>query len=275
MAITSQADLRSAARQTIRWQRVISANSDALPMYSSAIGGAGGTTFGSWTSPGNTTSGIVPDSTVAGYPTIQSFNGNAGYIAEAEFVTTSAVPLIARLVDVLWMGGPFTRAGSGSYTLSSQPSISGRLPGGSYLGTEIWAWETFAGGGPTAITYTNQSGTTGRATGSGPSGSFTNAPTVGLYPLQAGDSGVQKIEGLTLNTSFGGDIQLMIVRPLLMLNSVLEWEGPNPRTAERLSGPLQTGLPQIYDTSALAVFFRGASVSTSYSWDLKLDVVSG
>jgi hypothetical protein len=150
---------------------------------------------------GNTTTGVVPTDATAGAPNINAFGGGAlGYLARAWY--RASVAGGATLYDRLWHAGSVAMNALATTPLSSQPAITQRLPGASdYTGLEILL-EINAAVSATAttvtVTYTNQAGVTGRTTGATASLSGLTNRRVVAMPLQAGDTGVQKIESVTV-----------------------------------------------------------------------------
>lgn len=104
------------------------------------------------------------------------------------------------------------------------------------------------------MTYTNQAGTAARTTGT----VVTVAGTVGRciqLPLQAGDTGVQKIESVIASVATVGTFNIMVLRQL--------WNG-RVRIANDgdVHDMLKTGLPVVFATSALYVLTNTDSTSS-------------
>lgn len=161
---------------------------------------------------GNNTSGLVPTGATSGATTIPNFSGT-GYLTGVEL--TCAVSCRVTLYDrVFWCGG--FALGSGTTTLSSQPSFSSRIPGGTdYTGLQLWGYNStiFAGNPIWTITYTDQSGNTGHSTPAKAGSTGNSVPW--HMPLQAGDSGIQTIESVSLSGGSGtGSANFVILRPL-------------------------------------------------------------
>jgi hypothetical protein len=215
----------------------------------------------------NTANGVVPDDSVAGFPPIDTFGGgNTGYLAGVNYASTVACRLA--LYDCLFKAGAY--AFNAAVSLTAQPSYSARVPGGTdFTNTEIWieAVTAFTGNQSIAITYTNQAGVTGRTTGTIALGL---APIVGrmqLLPLQAGDTGVQKIESVTSTVSTVGTFNVLVLRRL--------WGNRiNVTNDGGIDDFLKTGLPVVFDTSALMPIVRSDSVSTGL-FDLTCEIVNG
>lgn len=215
----------------------------------------------------STTAGVVPTDATAGHPTINAFGvGALGYIGNVTFGNTVASRM--RLFDLLWKGGAY--AFNAAVALSAQPSYAGRVLGGTdFTNTEIWL-ETvtaFTGNQSIAVTYTNQDGVTGRTTGTIATGV---APTVGRMlrlPLQAGDTGVQKIESVTSTVATVGTFNVLVMRRL--------WEG---RCRLANDGDthdfLKTGMPQIFADSALFLQVIADGTATGIP-ELQFELVNG
>lgn len=204
---------------------------------------------------GNTANGVVPDDTVAGYPLIASFGGALGYLSGIDFSGSVACRIM--LFDRLFACGAYSFGAD--TTLASQPSYAGRVPGGNYNGLQLWVEHV------TAVTttpvfqinYLDQDG------GAGDTGQFTQVPTSLIIrramqiPLAAGDSGIQQITRVRITGATAGTFNFMVLRPL--------WAGRVPvANSGDVHDFLRTGLPQIYDTSALYVLIAADSTASGY-----------
>jgi hypothetical protein len=204
---------------------------------------------------GNTANGLVPDDTVAGYPLIASFGGAAGYLSGIDFSSSVACRLM--LFDRLFAAGAYVF--NADVTLANQPSFSGRVPGANYNGLQIWVEHVtaFTGSPSFRIDYLDQDGN------AGDSGVFAEIPASLLIrralqiPLAAGDSGVQQITRVRSTVCSAGTWNVMVLRPL--------WAGRVPvANSGDVHDFLRTGLPQIYDTSALYVLLAADSTASGY-----------
>ncbi len=152
---------------------------------------------------------------------------------------------------------------SGTTSLGSQPSYSGRMPGSSYVGTQIWIEVTTAFTSATTwsvvVTYTDQAGNPTHSTittGSLAAAALTKGKMLQLA-LASGDSGVSKIESVVVTTgaAAAGAFNVLVMRPL--------WSG---RVSGANSGDChgmdRTGLPQVFGDSALVVAVNADSTST-------------
>lgn len=265
MAITTLDQYIAAASQRVTLCRTASRTSVAAIPFGvfDLAGNPGAGTL----AVGNTANGIVPTDATAGYPVINAFGaGNAGYLAGVQF--GSSVACRMTLFDTLFAAGAF--AFNANVTLASQPSFASRVLGGNdFTNTEIWieAVTAFTGNQSIAVTYTNQYGVTGRTTGTIATGV---APIVGRMlrlPLQAGDTGVQKIESVVSTVSTAGTFNLYVMRRL--------WSGrvrvANDGDAHDF---LKTGMPQLFADSALRLVVAADSTSTGVP-ELQLEIVNG
>ena len=254
MSILSVDDYVASVKQKITLTKTASLTTVAAN-YGDPIAQAGqpgaGTLAGT-----STTAGVVPTDGTAGFPLINNFAGGAlGYLSNVDF--SSPVACRIRLVDFLWKAGAY--AFNASQALSAQPSYSGRVPGGTdFTGTELWleAVTAFTGNATIAVTYTDQSGNPGHTTGTIATGI---APIIGRMiqiPLASGDSGIQKVENIVSTISTVGTFNMLVLRPL--------WEG-NIRVANGgdVHDFLRTGMPQVFDSSALGLIIAADSTASS------------
>lgn len=253
MAITSLNDYINAQKQIVIIKKT-TALATVVAMYGEMLHIAGNPGAGTLAG-ANTTAGIVPDDTVAGFPTINAFpGGGKGYITGIKYKNDR--PCTIKLVDVLFKAGAYTF--NAAQTLSSQPSFAGRVPGGTdFKGLELWieAVTAFTGNQTIAVEYTDQDGNPGANTGAIATGV---APIIGRMlqlPLASGDSGIQKIEAVKSYVSTVGTFNVLVVRPL--------WEGDiRVANAGGVHSLLETGMPEVFANSALGLFVAGDSVSS-------------
>lgn len=253
MAILSVNDFISSAKQQITLAKTASRTSVALIPFSvfDVAGQPGAGTL----AVGNTANGLVPTDATAGYPEINAFGvGAKGYLSGVEFFSTVSGRL--SLFDTLFSAGAYSF--NANTTLSSQPSYSSRVPGGTdYSNTELWieAVTAFTGNQSIAVTYTNQAGTTGCSTGTIATGV---APTVGRMlrlPLQAGDTGIRKIDSVVSTVATAGTFNVHIMRRLWTGRVGLANDGD-------VHDLLRIGFPEIYADSALRLVVAADGTST-------------
>jgi hypothetical protein len=271
VAITTKANLAAAmaALQPVLFTKTQTLAGQTASAWSSifdrtGISPAAGTLAGA-----STAAGVVPDSTTTGCPAINAFGGgNTGYLGSVAITpaVTSTNGYRFRLCDVLFKAGAYSF--NAAVTLAAQPSYSSRIPGGDYKGTEIWVEcvAAFTGTPSIAVTYTNQDGTTGRTTGTVSMGRALGANNLVQLPLQAGDTGVQKIESVTATVATVGTFNVLVIRPL--------WSTRLAGGYEVFHGPDLTDIPILYATSALYFMVQPDS-ATVPAFDAVIGVISG
>lgn len=268
MAITTPAGIVAAAKQTVRMQKNSLTSVGASP--SSLLTASGNPSAGSATI-GNTTAGVIVDDTVAGYPNVNAFGGGAtGYLAAVDFGCSVAGRFA--LHDRIYNVGSISCTSLATTTLSGQPSTLGRSPAGTGEAFDIWV-EVNAAVSNTAttctVTYTNSAGTTGRSSGAFSIQNLIAGRLVAV-PLQAGDSGVQKIESVIIGGTVAttGSINVIISRALWM----------NGRCKVNNDGDVhgwdKTLMPVVYDTTAFWLTYTPDSTATGIA-DCLLTVING
>lgn len=268
MAITTADGLVGAARQLI--PIVKSTNTPGGTFFwLSSLNVAGAPGAGSL-SVGNTSAGLVPTSATAGFPVVNAFGGgNTGYLAAAAYSANLAGRIY--LKDRLYHVGSISCTTLATTTLASQPSATGRMPDGAGAGCEIWV-EVNTGVSNTAtsiqVTYTNSAGTTGQTSAAVLVQNFVSSRVIQV-PLAAGDSGVQKIESVIVGGTVAttGSVNVIIARPLATLRVPVNGGGDT-------IGFDRTGLPIVYDTSALWTVWSCDTNSVAI-YDLLMSIVNG
>lgn len=266
MAITTLDGLIGAASQRVSYLKTATRTTIAALPYS-VFDLAGNPSAGTL-AVGNTTTGIVPTDAITGYPAINAFAGGAtGYLAGVQF--GSSVACRINLFDCLFSAGAFA-FNAAAVALSTQPSYSGRVPGGTdFTNTEIWI-ETvtaFTGNPSFAITYTNQDGVAGRTTGTAASGAALAVGRMYLMPLQSGDTGIQKIGTITCTVATAGTFNVHVMRRL--------WNGRvrinNDGDAHDFT---KTGMPQVFADSALRTVIYTDSTSSGVP-EIQFEISNG
>jgi hypothetical protein len=270
MAITSADGWFAAAKQKVYWAKTTAVTTTAGNPFS--MWGAAGNPGAGTLAVGNTTTGVLFDDTTAGSPSVNSFGGSAtGYLAAGRY--RNSVPASLILYDRLWGAGPISATlTAGTVTsFSGQPSIAGRLPGGTDYGNldiliEVTT-NTTGGTGALSVGYTNQAGTTGRTTGAVTIGAV-NTPRVLILPLQAGDQGVQKIESLTVTTANTAGAYNVILARRLAVFDVRVANAMDSQAWDMIGGPV------VFDTSCLWGVVSADSTSSGVT-SLDLDIING
>ncbi len=191
----------------------------------------------------STTAGVVPTDATAGYPTINAFGGSAtGYLSRAR--ATSSVACRIDLYDRLFLAGAY--AFNANTALSSQPSYSSRVPGGTdFSGLELWFEQVTAATGIQSVnvSYTDQADAA-RSTGAISQGTAGIVGRCTRMSLEAGGTSVKKITNVAGTVASAGTFNVMVLRPL--------WTGyVSLATQSVLDDLLHTGMPQVFADSAL------------------------
>jgi hypothetical protein len=186
-------------------------------------------------------------------------SGNA-YLARFQAAATIAGTLL--LCDRLWHNGGFTITTTGAQTVNSAAfparDADGLTDGkGVLIGIEVSAACGAAAPAPT-ISYTNQSGTSGRSAGLWfPTANSPAAGSFFPFGLQAGDTGVRSVQSLTLGTSWvSGTINLVAYRVLAQLELTGAFL-PNAIDA------ITSGFPRLYDGSVPFLIFIPSTTTSS------------
>lgn len=211
----------------------------------------------------STSAGVVPTDAIAGCPTIDAFGGAAtGYLAQVDF--GSSVACRIKILDMVFKAGAYAFTGA-TTSLTAQPSYVSRMPGSNYGNTQIWieVSTAFVTGNnwQVQVTYTNQSGTAGRTTVILPATAAAGLTVGRMYQLalQAGDTGVQKIESVIVTNGAtamtAGNFNVLVLRPL--------WSGrvkiANDGDVHDLA---KTGMPVLFADSALILLIAPDSTAT-------------
>ena len=265
MAITTLDGLIAAASQRVSMLKTASMTTVAtIPFSPFAQAGNPGAGVLAGTS---TTTGVVPTDATVGVPTINNFaGGTTGYISKVEF--GSSVACRITLYDLLWKGGAY--AFNASTTGQTPTSYSSRVLGGTdFANTELFMEQVTAGTGIQSVnvTYINQAGVTGHATGVVSAGTAGIVGRMTQLPLQAGDTGLQGVTGVVGSVATVGTFNILVMRRL--------WEG-RVRIANDgdVHDMLKTGLVQIFQDSALYMVVKTDATASGIP-EVTLEIVSG
>jgi len=211
--------------------------------------------FGGVPGPGGfdtTLDGVALSAAVSGQiPFTNPVSGNS-YLAKFSGQTTQAGTLL--LCDRIWHNGGFNVSAATSVQAVSSPTWPTRDANGAANGEQVIVGlevqSTTGTGTPTlSLGYTNTSASSGK-TGTNINATVATSPAGSFYPigLQAGDTGVQSIQSLTLSATWtSGAIGLVAYRVLAQV----ELGAQIPATLDALTA----GLPRIYDGSVLFLIF--------------------
>lgn len=265
MAITTLDGLIAAPRQSVVISKTAVLTTAALPNNTGTMFHIAGSPGAGTLAVGNTTTGVVPTDAVAGFPVLNAFGASAtGYLIGLEASCSVASTLV--LYDRLWHGGAFSFATT--YPITS-PSWSSRVPGGTdYTNTEMWVEQVTAGTGiqNVAVTYANQAGTAGRATGTIAAPAAMIVGRMFPLPRQAGDSGVSAISNVVGSVATAGTYNLVVLRrlatvriPVANFSVKIGFEG--------------TGMPVVWADSALCLAVQPDSTSSGLPY-MRLDIAN-
>jgi len=251
MAITSLDGLIAAQTQDVQIVKTASMTTvGGIPfsVFAQAGNPGAGTLAGS-----STTTGVVPTDADAGFPTISAFVSGTGEITNAEF--SSSVTCRITIYDLLWKGGAY--AFNANTTGNTPASFASRVPDGNYAGLELWFEQVTAATGIQSVnvTYTNESGTTGRTTGATSQGTAGIVGRMTRLPFQAGDKGIQGVTGVVGTVATAGTFNVLVMRKLHTFRV------PVAGFADTFDFT-RLGLKQIYDNSALYMVVQSDSTAS-------------
>lgn len=268
------AGLGNYAGRTVKFMKTTTASDAAGYWYCSAKDGG----FpGAWAPGTPGVNGRVTDGTTAadyGCLPIQNPAIGANYMTAVELA--SSVNHTHDFFDVLWVnsGLVVTTTTAQAITTPTLPArdVNGTTAGeGCMIALYFSAASTLAAAGANlTVSYTNSKGVAGRTANlSAIAGSQVPAtPVIGTivwFNLQAGDTGVQSIQSITLGTSMlTGTIHLMITRDVVTVGTSI----PNVSTPKNIAAPgirLYNGtclLHNMLTSATTATFITGSVVIT-------------
>jgi hypothetical protein len=179
-------------------------------------------------------------------------------------------------MDILWVNTGINVTTTTAQTITMPGPLPARDCNGDVSGENCWLGvltttaNTNAGTiSNSTITYTNSKGVGSRtATLSNTAGDmFPATPVIGnvvFFQLAAGDSGVQSVQSITLNTSLGGGaISVFVARPVLNLSTPVANIGVN--VIEQAPGI------RIYNDSCLLWMHKSsATTATTITGDITI-----
>ncbi len=182
--------------------------------------------------------------------------GTVPYLGRMSLVMATAGAAI--IYDLAWAASGFSGNVNTAQNVASFAGLPTRFTGGA--GLELWVGCSSAiGATPHNITtsYTNQAGTSGRTSVS--TAGIVSMPANRMFqlPLQAGDTGVQSLQSLTLSAASGtaGNLWALLMKPVAMLSCPVPNVGVTADFAD-------LGLPLIDDESCL-LFLHQATTTSS------------
>lgn len=281
MAITTLDQYIAAAKQRVRIVKTATRTVvGTVPFSVFDIAGNPGAGVLAGTNTAN--GGVVPTDATAGCPEI-GFSTGVGYLSKVEFGSSVACRL--SIFDmIVKMGAISYAAGTTTPTADTQPAISQRCPdypgSGDVFGArnEIWieVSTAFATGNnwQVQVTYKNQAGVSGRTTVisvAQAAAALTQGKMFQLA-LQAGDTGVQRIEAVTVTNGAtamtAGAFNVLIMRPVY---TSMRCMTANDGDVHDI---LKTGMPVVYADSALVMQVAADSTSSGIP-EVTLEIANG
>lgn len=277
MAITTGDGYVAASKQVIPYTKTAAVTTVNTTRYT--VRGAAGNPGAGTLALGSAVPGQVVTDATANYgaPTINAFGGGAtGYLTRVQW--NNSVVGRVELWDVLYgVNIPTGASGFGAtqtLTVTNPPSYLSRTPDGLGNGLRIFVEVTTtmsASATTVTCTYSNSASTpaTGRTTASSGSLSGFVAGRWVELALQAGDSGVSKLESIVIGgaTNAAGVANVIVARRLWTNGTRVA----NSGTSEGLD---MTGMPIVYDTSALVVTTVADSTSSGLV-DMEIEIANG
>jgi hypothetical protein len=241
------------------------------PVSSHIVNGGG--------SAGDASSGIVPTSASTGFqafsPTANAASSDRAYIAGAEIQSYQCANR-AMVCDCVYMAGQFSAASITSFSLTSQPSYAARLPArpdapsSPHYGGLCLFVEGVGGTGAASnirVGYTNQNGVSGKVTPQFTHNCYEYRMT--QAPLAAGDSGVQKVDTVYVDSAaVGGLFNVMVLRPLFWFWEASIWAHNGADLSDcmfRVVSMEELGLPVVSLDAAVMIAHHDGAASVSYS----------
>ena len=266
MSITTLDGYIAAVKQRVEWVKTSARTTVAsIPFSMFDLAGQPGAGALAGTATGTATPILqTPSVAGGGFPAI-TFSSGVGYLSRVEFNNS----VLSRLAIFDCLSKSNYGYSAGTTTITTPLDASSRLPdysapNGGY-GCEIWIEVTTAFVTGTAwqvqVTYKNQNGNT--ATSIISAAQAAAGLTLGKMfqmALASGDSGVQALLSVIVTNGgtamTAGAFNVLIMRPL--------WTSGRVNVANQgdIHDMLKTGLPQVYNTSALFVQVIADSTST-------------
>lgn len=237
-----------------------------IPYQKAALAGTlkAGANFSLWTATGNPSSGSAPttaaaptSATAGALPFTNPTGGALSYLGRA-FASASAAGYLVFFDRLVHSGG---LSGTVATAQTTNLPTTNIIPRGDTTGAGVelyLEWYTATGSTAATVTtsYTNQAGTSGRTSIATTVTASTIAASIILLPLQAGDTGVQSVQSVTLSISTGtaGNFGVTLARRLceIPLNSA-GWAQP--------MDVLALGMPQLNDNACVFGMFNPVSTA--------------
>lgn len=222
---------------------------------------------GAGTTPGNTSTGVVPTDSTAGALTMPVLSGGQSmYLTDVQVNALGSQNAYGWLLyDRLWHAGAFTAVSLSTHNIT--PTALTR-PDANGMQTELWieANATASASATTiSISYTNSAGTAGQTASTIEDATNLSSDKIGnahRMVLAAGDYGVQSIQSVTFAgaTNANGSWNVIILRPVVWIMGMVTGYG-----SVGLLDPFHCGMPQIYANACLAWMAKASSTTVAVS----------
>ena len=269
MAITTAAGAANGVTQSVPFAKVQFGGNFVVGRVASYWATTGYPAAGTYDT---TLNGVALTSPVTGQLPFTDPASGKTYLASMKAVTSNTGAVSIGLADRLWHNGGIdvTSTLAQSITSPTFPArdIAGSTNGdGVFLAVEVSS-ATGAGTPTITISYTNQSGTSGRtATNIDATVASTAAGYMIRMGLQAGDTGVRSVQSITLSATWtSGTINIVAYRPIAMLESF------------GMAGAVDaitSGFPVLFDGSVPYLLLLGAGVSAGWTLSGSLQFTQG
>jgi hypothetical protein len=269
MSFLTKAELNGARKLRVNYQKIVSVTGGSFQGRSNPFANNGFPATGTYAG-SNTANGVVPTDAITGFPVLPSFGGLEGYISAIELHMACTSWRSGWLFDLLFKAGAYSFGAD--VTLTAQPSFAARVPGADYKGLEIWVESatTFAGTAVVTVDYEDENGTPRVATATLLATQDLNRAT----RMSMASAGVSKITRVREAGATGGTFNVVVLRRLL--NLLIGTQLTSSASVGYIGNPfsyLTTGLPRVYEDSALYVI--GDGFGGSRTWGFSLEIALG
>lgn len=217
------------------------------------------------TSPGNTTTGVVPNAGDTGTLPIRAASGSNNLYLARYWVASTGGQNTVWLADRLWHAGSISLASAATTTFT--PTAITRPSGAT--DAELWLEmnATCSTSAVVTCSYTNQAGVAGQTADHVGSPIAAAAGNLVQMHLQSGDTGVQSVQSITVTNATSGGINVVLLRRLHMAVAQGACCYFDPRTSFEMT------LTKIYSTSAL--FLLGNPSAGGVAWTAMVQIIEG
>jgi hypothetical protein len=269
MSFLTKAELDGSRHLRVNYQKLVSITAGSFQGRSNPFANHGTPVAGTYAG-SNTANGVVPTDATTGFPVLPSFGGLEGYISYFELHLACTGFRSGWLFDLLFKAGAYNFGAD--VTLTAQPSFAARAPGTDYKGLEIWVESatTFTGTAVVTVDYEDEGGTPRVATATLLAAQDLNRTT----RMDMASAGVSKITRVREAGASGGTFNVVVLRRLI--NIMIGTQLTSSTSVAYAANPfsyLMTGLPRVYEDSALYVI--GDGYGGARTWGFSLEIALG